>query len=57
MFKQVVLVALLVSVCVAYKSEFIKKAERKPTTYEENFNLPEAFTWGNKDGLNYLTKS
>jgi hypothetical protein len=57
MFKQLALIALLASVCVAYKSEFIKKAERIPTVYSNGETLPDAFDWGNVGGLNFLTKS
>ena len=28
-----------------------------PYTYLNDFELPESFTWGNINGVNYLTKS
>jgi cathepsin X len=59
-------IALATAVSGAYKSEFLVMDEETPlndfanpvpSTYLSSDDLPDAFTWGNVDGVSYLTKS
>lgn len=51
-------------VTASYKSEIIDHSDHgehvlsaRPHEYIEADDLPDAFTWGNKDGVSYLTRS